>query len=124
MRKASLLITALILAIVAAGCGGDGISASTCDEVVDETVELIQTLIDDVDAEFGEMSVQDFIATGGDLPSIEKFEASAEKIDEIALDLGCTQAEIAAGLDARVGELTASTDLGRFLIDAIRAGGL
>ena len=119
-----LSVLVLLLSLLAAACGGDDISASTCDEVVDETVELVQTLIDDVDAEFGELSVQDFIATGGDLPSVERFEASAEQIDAIAIDLGCTQSQIAAGLDARVGELSASTDLGRFIIDAIRAGGL
>ena len=124
MRTVRILIPALLLALIAASCGGGEISADTCEEVVDETVELIQTLIDDVDAEFGELSVQDFIATGGDLPSVERFEASAEQIDAIAVELGCTQSEIAAGLEARVGELTASTDLGRFLIDAIRAGGL
>lgn len=118
------LVVAALFAMVVAGCGGDDISASNCDEVVDETVELIQKLIDDVDAEFGERTVQDFIDTGGDLPSIESFEEDAAKIDEIAADLGCTQSQISTGLDARTDELSASTDLGRFLIDAIRAGGL
>ncbi len=122
MRKALILVL-LMLSLVASACSS-GISASDCDEVVDVTLDLIQRLIDDVDGEFGEMSVQDFIATGGDLPSIERFTEDASTIDEIAADLGCSQSEITAGVDARVGELTSETELGSFLIRAIRSGGL
>ena len=122
MRKA-LLTLLLMLSLVASACSS-GISASDCDEVVDVTLDLIQRLIDDVDGEFGEMSVQDFIATGGDLPSIERFTEDASTIDEIAAELGCSQSEITAGVDARVGELTSETELGSFLIRAIRSGGL
>ncbi|MGI9667612.1 MAG: hypothetical protein ACR2N2_11070 [Acidimicrobiia bacterium] len=124
MRFVRTLIAVSVVALLLASCGGDDISAQSCDEVVDETVALIQKLIDDVDSEFGELSVQDFIASGGELPSIESFESDAAEIDAIAAELGCTQSQISAGLESRAGELTASTDLGRFLIDAIRAGGL
>jgi len=34
----------------------------------DETMALFQRLIDDVDAEFGDMSVQEFVAAGGRPP--------------------------------------------------------
>lgn len=121
IRRTLLLLIALLL--FATGCG-DSISAENCDELVDETIELFQRLIDDVDAEFDDMSVEDYLATGGELPSIEKFEEDAETIDELAAELGCTQTEIASAVQSRVGELTAESDLGRFLIDAIRAGGL
>lgn len=118
-----LVLAVLIVSLVASACSNE-ISASSCDEVVDVTVDLIQRLIDDVDEEFGDMSVQDFIDTGGDLPSIDRFTEDAQEIDEIAAELGCSQSEITAGVDARVDELTASTELGDFLIRAIRAGGL
>jgi hypothetical protein len=121
IRRFLLLLVALSL--FAAGCGGS-ISAENCDELVDETIELFQRLIDDVDSEFDDMSVEDFLATGGELPSIEKFEEDAATIDELGAELGCTQTEIASAVQNRVGELTAESDLGRFLIDAIRAGGL
>lgn len=117
------LITVLVLSIAVSACSS-GISASNCDEVVDVTMDLLQRLIDDVDDEFGEMTVSEFIETGGDLPSVEQFEQDAERIDEIAADLGCTQSEISAGVASRVDELTATTDLGRFLIHAIRTGGI
>lgn len=113
----------LAFGLLAAACGGS-ISASDCDELVDETMELFQSLIDDVDSEFEDMSVEDFLATGGDLPSVERFEEDAEKIDELATELGCTQSEISAEVQERADELTAESDLGRFLINAIRIGGL
>lgn len=119
-----LVILLVAIGLLASACSGDSISASDCDELVDETIELFQRLIDDVDAEFDDISVEDFVATGGDLPSIEQFEQDAETIDELAVDLGCTQTEIASAVQGRVGELTAQSDLGRFLIDAIRSGGL
>lgn len=119
-----LVILLVAIGLLASACSGDSISASDCDELVDETIELFQRLIDDVDAEFDDISVEDFVATGGDLPSIEQFEQDAETIDELAVDLGCTQTEIASAVQDRVGELTAQSDLGRFLIDAIRSGGL
>jgi hypothetical protein len=116
----------VVLALVATACSSDGqeITAQNCDEVVDETMELIQRLIDDVDEEFGEMTVEEFIDTGGDLPSIERFTGDAEKINQIGLELGCSQAQIEQDMLNRAGDLTATTDLGRFLITSIRTGGL
>lgn len=122
MRR--LLVSIIGLALITSSCGGGGISASNCDEVVDESLALIQRLIDDVDQEFGGLTVQEFIALGDDLPSLEGFAADAATIDDIALELGCTQSQISAAVDARVGELTTDTDVGRFLINAIRSGGL
>ena len=122
IRRALVLIVAF--GLLASACGGDSISASNCEELADETIELFQRLIDDVDTEFEGMSVEDFVATGGDLPSIERFEQDAATIDELAAELGCTQTDIASDVQNRIGELTAKSDLGRFLIDSIRSGGL
>ncbi len=113
----------LALAVFVSACSG-GISASTCDELIDETMDLFQRLIDDVDSEFQDLTVEEFIATGGDLPSIETFEKDAEIIDELAVELGCSQSQIASGVQSQLGNLTAESDLGRFLIGAIRSGGL
>jgi hypothetical protein len=119
-----LLPLLLVLSLVAAACSSATISASNCEEVADETMALFQRLIDDVDSEFGEMTVQEFIDSGGDLPSIQKFKEDAATIDDIATELGCSQSEISGAVSDRVNELTAETDLGRFLIGAIRSGGL
>jgi hypothetical protein len=123
MVRIRLCAAGVALAVLASSCGG-GISADTCDEVVDVTMDLIQRLIDDIDGEFGDLTVTEFLASGEDLPSVSHFGEDAARIDEIAAELGCDPSAIAAGVDARIGELTATTDLGRFLIDAFRSGGL
>jgi hypothetical protein len=123
VRNGARLILPLLLVALSA-CGGSGVSASTCDEVVDETIALFQRLIDDVDAQFADLTVEEFLATADDLPSLESFEKDADRIDEIAADLGCTQGEISATVAARIGELRATTDVGRFIISALRSGGL
>jgi SMC interacting uncharacterized protein involved in chromosome segregation len=123
MLTRRLLVLLVAISLFAAACGGS-ISASNCEELADETIELFQRLIDDVDAEFDELTVEEFLQTGGDLPSVEQFEEDAAKIDELAVELGCTQSQIGSAVQDRVNELTAESDLGRFLIDAIRAGGL
>lgn len=117
-------IVVLFLALVVTACGGSGISADDCDDIVEETLELFQRLIDDIDAEFGDMSVEQFVMAEGDLPSLDAFAADARTIDDLAAGLGCTQAQISSAVDARVGDLSADTALGRFIIDAIRTGGL
>lgn len=114
----------LALSLVAAACGGSSISASDCTDITDETLALIQRLVDDVDAEFESMSVEDFVATQGDLPSVERFEQDAATIDDLAAELGCTQQEIGTEVRERLDELTSKSDLGRFIINAIRVGGL
>ncbi|MGI9529906.1 MAG: hypothetical protein ACR2NG_09350 [Acidimicrobiia bacterium] len=124
MKRFRILVPALLVTLVAVGCSSDDVSATTCDEVVDETMQLLQNLIDDVDKEFVDLAVADFQATEGDLPSLAAFEEDAQQIDEIAAELGCTQSQISTAVGERVGELTATTDLGRFLIDAVRSGGI
>ena len=118
----TLLLLAVVLALVLAACGGG--DAETCDEIADQTVELMQGLIDDVENEVGDMTVEELIATGSDLPSVESIEEDAEKIDDRAAELGCTQTEIQNGVAARANQLEANTPIGQFLIEAIRDGGL
>ncbi|MGB5656958.1 MAG: hypothetical protein WBN35_10165, partial [Acidimicrobiia bacterium] len=62
----------VVLAVALSACGGG--QPETCDEVADETVKLMQELIDDVEKEVGDVSIEDLLASGGDLPSIEHFE--------------------------------------------------
>ena len=119
-----LLVFALVLAFVAAACSS---APETCDEVADQTIELTQDLIDEVEAEIGELSVEDLLASlaaGEDLPSVVAFEERAEKLSEQAADLGCTQTQLEDAVTARAGELTAETPVGRLIIQGIERGGL
>ena len=122
MLKRTILILVVVLALVLAACGGG--QAKTCDDLSDQTIDLMQQLIDDVEAEVGDMTVEELIATGGALPSGDHFKEEAAKIDERAVELSCTQSDITAGVAERVDQLEAHTPIGRFLAAAIRSGGL
>jgi len=123
LRRLAVLL--VFLGLVAGACSSTvEISAESCGDITDEAMALFQRLIDDVDAEFGDLTVEELIDSGGELPSIQTFEEDADVIDELALELGCAQSEISGAVSSRVGELTAETDLGRFLIGAIRSGGI
>jgi hypothetical protein len=120
--KRTLLILSLVLVLILSACGGK--EAQTCDDLAQQTIELTQKLIDDVEAEVGDMTVQELMATGGELPSVDKFKEEASKIDERAVELGCSQTEIGDGVASRIGQLESHTPIGRFMIEAIRSGGL
>ena len=122
MVKRTLLILLLVLVMLLSACGGK--EAQTCDELAQQTIELTQKLIDDVEAEVGDMTVQELMETQGELPSVDKFKDEATKIDERAVELSCTQDDISAGVAARVDQLESHTPIGRFMIEAIRSGGL
>jgi len=83
-RLIPLLVT---LALVGAACSSDSqeITADSCRDVVDETMELFQRLIDDVDAEFGEMTVEEFVLLGR-VPHRRKFQFLETKHDEYAAE--------------------------------------
>jgi len=119
-----IVIVLLACGLLATACGGDSISATNCEELADETIGMFQRLIDDVDDEFGDMTMAEFVASGDELPSVEQFEEDAATIDELATELGCSPDEMSAEVEQRLDTLTAQSDLGRFLIDAMRAGGL
>ena len=122
MLKRTLILLVLVLPLVLSACGGG--QPETCEDIADVTIDLMQDLIDDVEGEVGDMTVEELNATGGDLPSVEKFEEEATKINERALELQCTQATIESLVAERVNQLEASTPIGQFMIEAIRSGGL
>jgi len=120
--KRTILIVAVVLALVLSACGGG--QAKTCDDLSDQTIDLMQELIDNVEAEVGDMTVEELTATGGDLPSVDQFKEEAAKIDDRAVELSCTQSDITAGVTERIDQLEAHTPIGEFLIKAISSGGL
>jgi hypothetical protein len=125
MHRLKLVVAVLTLALVASACGGsDEISASTCDDIVDETIDLVQRLIDDLDAEFAELSIQEFVAQAEDLEPFEPFREDSAAIVALSESLGCADSEIATGVSLEVGRLTSKTVVGRFMIDAIISGSI
>ena len=122
MLKRILILLVLVLSLVLSSCGGG--QPETCEDIADVTIDLMQDLIDDVEEEVGDMTVEELNATGGDLPSVEKFEEEATKINERALELQCSQATIESLVAERVNQLEATTPIGQFMVEAIRSGGL
>lgn len=117
-----IVLLAIVLVLALSACGGG--EPETCEDVADVTVDLMQDLIDDVEKEVGDMSVEELIDTQGELPSVDEFQEDAAKIDERAIELGCTQTEIQESVATQAGRLEASTPIGQFIIEAIRTGGL
>lgn len=122
MLKRTLIFFILVLAVALSACGGG--QPETCEDIADVTVDLMQDLIDDVEEEVGDMTVEELNATGGDLPSVERFENEATKINERAVELECSQTIIESLVAERVHRLEATTPIGQFMIEAIRSGGL
>jgi hypothetical protein len=120
--KRTLILLTLVLALVLSACGGS--QPETCEDIADVTVDLMQDLINDVEKEVGDMTVEELNATGGDLPSVEKFENEATKIYEQAVELQCSQTTIESLVAERAHRLEATTPIGQFMIEAIRSGGL
>ncbi len=106
-----------------AACGG-GQDAANCEEIAGQTIDLIQALIDDVDSEAATISLQEFVESRADLPSLEAFDGAADAIEERSGELGCNDVEVAADVASRLGALTAKSELGRFVIDLLVSGGL
>ncbi len=122
MRKTAIGTIALAIALASSACGS-GISASNCDELADETIALVQRLIDTVDEEAGDSTIADFVAGSVELPSLEEFRSQSDDIDALAVELGCDPNVTQQSLAARVDELHATSELGRFIIQSLRSGG-
>lgn len=117
----------LVVAIVAALAQACSNPPATCEEVADRTIDLAQDLIDDIEREFADQSLDEIIEmmlAGEELPSVVEFEERAEGLSASAAELGCTQDQLQEAVVAGSGRLEASTELGEFIIDAIQRGGL
>jgi hypothetical protein len=122
--RAGLLILITLLALLAEGCSSQ---PKTCDEAADQTVELMQDVISEVEADFADLSVDEFIdrlAIGDDLPSITALEDRADQLSERLGELGCTQEQLDEAVAARTGRLHATTPVGQFILQAMQSGEL
>ena len=118
--RARFVALVAVVGLVVAACGGE---ASTCEEIADEVIELTQQLIDDVESELGDVSLDELLS-GGELPSLEGFVEDSERIDARAAELGCSADDLQALIADRADQLRAETPVGEFILDAIRSGSL
>lgn len=118
----TLVALAIMVSLLAVACGGD---AADCDELADEAIGLIQQLIDDVEDEFGDEDLDTVLAQGtADLPSVEAYQEQADRLDERADVLQCTNDQMRSLVAQRAGSLEADTPVGRFLIEVFASESL
>jgi hypothetical protein len=123
MTRSRIVSIFVSFSFVVAACGGAA-EAADCEEIADQTIDLIQALINDVDSEAATISLQEFVDSRAELPSLDAFDGAADAIEERSSELGCTEAEVAADVASQLGTLTAKSELGRFVIDLLVSGGL
>lgn len=114
-----LLISIVIPVLIAASCGGGG---SRCVEIVNDTVDVFQSLIDRVD----ELDLSDAAAAGDDFsfPGLADIERRADELQDEADTAGCDDDELKRLLSERIGRLEARTVFGQAVIEGIRQEGL
>lgn len=118
MKRMPVLSVALLLVLSACSSG-----ASTCEELADEAIELVQDLIDDVESELGNASLDELGAVD-EFPSLDEYERKSDDLDRQADELGCTEAAMRDLVSARAHRLEATTPLGNLIVEGITGGGL
>lgn len=105
---------AAALLVVVAGCGG---SESSCADIATDAVNMVQDVVDDVDA----MS-QDDLASLGTSGLFDEFTVEAAALDERAAGAGCSDQDMTELVTEKAQDLTAETEFGQLFIDSIRSG--
>lgn len=111
-------VTAVFIAgtIALTACGGDDAEADSCDEVVDETLALIQRAID----EANEMSEAE-LAAGEEPAFVAELETEGAALEDRAEELDCDEQQVIERLDEIDVE---EGSVGELILDQIRSEGL
>jgi len=117
-RAASVVVA---LALMTAACSS---GPSTCEEVADEFVVIAQELLDDVEAQVGDASIDEILGSDDGLPNIDRFTEEKDRLDAAADDLGCSVTQMEDLVAERAGLLTAETPIGNLIIEFIATGEL
>lgn len=129
MVRLMSLVLALMLALGAVACGSDEdeaedellsvANAESCEELADAFMPIMQDVLDAV----SEMSMEEL--TSGEEPEVlGEFEGRMEEVEAKSNDLSCEDDEMAALLEERVDDLTASGPVAEMVLEAIRTEGL
>jgi hypothetical protein len=114
MRRRVLAVMGALALVVSACGGGD---SSGCAGIADDAVELVQTLIDEIDG----MSLEQLTEIGEEFAA--GLESDFEELQTKADDASCTDAEMGDLVEERVGDLSAETQFGQLFIEQFRAQG-
>jgi hypothetical protein len=127
MKKTLGLLLALTMVVAACGDddGGGGVgnstdpaTASSCDELADVTINLLQEAIDSV----SDLSVADFMdiaATGEMPPAVERLDTMGNDLEARAGQLGCDDADAQRLVCARIDQLEANSEVADLILAGI-----
>lgn len=116
MRK--FLVVLAVLGLLAASCGGDDAGGDSCEGVADELIEIMQEVIDELDA----MSIED-LGSADTPPALDDLEQKGDTLQAKADSLNCSNAEMEELVTARAGNLKSDGLFGQLLIDEVKNGG-
>lgn len=114
-------IALLVVVLVSFGCGGGGeeavdpASLETCRAVADAAIVVIQDSIDMLDA-------ASTSGTEPDAETVAAVEAAGTALEERALALACTDAEMSDLMAGLASGLEAESVFGQLIIESLRAG--
>ncbi len=102
------------------GSGGDAGSLDNCDDLVDAGIDMLQDVLD----ELGNLSFEDVAALGDEEPeALADLEQRGQELEQRADELGCSDAEIEAGLLENVDRLEADGPFAELILEGIRSEG-
>jgi hypothetical protein len=110
----------VVLATAVAACGGGGssvdpASASSCEELADVGIAMVQDAIDDL----GSMSLEDFVAASDERPeALTRLDEQSTALEARAAELGCTETDAQELLCERVDRLDSDTEVGDLMVQS------
>jgi hypothetical protein len=119
MRKMIGITLAVVLFVAA--CGDDDGSLDSCEAVVDAGIDMVQDMLDTIDG----MTPEEIATQWGSGETPEELQAvqeAGEALDARAAELGCSEEEMNALVAERVDRLSADSEFGRMIVEAIRGG--
>lgn len=116
MKRLIVLITAA--GLLAAACGDSGGAASSCDALVDDGLELVQEMLDELSG----MTFEDIAALGDEPPpALADLEERGAQLETRAQELNCSDAELDARFQEKVGDLTADGPFAELILEGIQS---
>lgn len=115
-RTSRVTAVFIVGAIALTACGGDDAGADSCEEVVDETLALIQTAIDQAN----EMSMAD-LAAEEEPAFVAELEEEGAALEARAEELDCDEQQVIERLDEIDVE---EGSVGELILEQIRSEGL
>jgi hypothetical protein len=98
--------------------GGDIAAVSVCDNLVIETIAMLQDILDTL----SELSIEDIAALGDEEP--EALRDLAERGDELSAradELDCSDAELSAGFFDHIDELEATGPFAELILEGLKS---